>query len=170
MENALFYTLSTISQTLAGAIALLGAFVLYRLQILKVDEGNSAAAIYTHAQAAGATQDQVNRIRELQLTGRYSQLLQLSRQVKQNAPAQTPLEFTKSQSELDKLVRQRKGLRRFFLVSLILTVTVIAASVIALAITPYIAWEGYSTTVLVIGVIGLLACLGSYLLLLCRQV
>jgi hypothetical protein len=32
MQNALLYTFSTISQTLAGAIALLGAFVLYRLQ------------------------------------------------------------------------------------------------------------------------------------------
>ncbi len=32
MENALFYTFSTIAQTLAAAIALLGAFALYRLQ------------------------------------------------------------------------------------------------------------------------------------------
>lgn len=32
MQNALLYTFSTIAQTLAGAIALLGAFVLYRLQ------------------------------------------------------------------------------------------------------------------------------------------
>jgi hypothetical protein len=34
MINTVFYTFSTISQTLAGAIALLGAFVLYRLQSL----------------------------------------------------------------------------------------------------------------------------------------
>ena len=34
MENALFYTFSTIAQTLAAAIALLGAFVLFRLQTI----------------------------------------------------------------------------------------------------------------------------------------
>src|SRR6266446_456701 len=35
--NTVFYTFSTIAQTLAGAIALLGAFVLYRLQSLSSD-------------------------------------------------------------------------------------------------------------------------------------
>ena len=34
LDNTIFYTFSTIAQTLAGAIALLGAFVLYRLQSL----------------------------------------------------------------------------------------------------------------------------------------
>ncbi len=31
MENALYYTLSTIAQTLAGALAVMVAFVLFRL-------------------------------------------------------------------------------------------------------------------------------------------
>ena len=34
MENALFYTFSTIAQTLGAAIASLGAFALYRLQTI----------------------------------------------------------------------------------------------------------------------------------------
>lgn len=34
MSNALYYTFSTIAQTLAGAMALLAAFLLYRLQTL----------------------------------------------------------------------------------------------------------------------------------------
>lgn len=34
MENTLYYTFSTISQSLAGAIAFLGAFVLFRLQAI----------------------------------------------------------------------------------------------------------------------------------------
>src|SRR5439155_13188719 len=34
MSNALYYTFSTIAQTLAGAMALLAAFLLYRLQVL----------------------------------------------------------------------------------------------------------------------------------------
>lgn len=49
IANALFYTFSTISQTLAGAIALLGAFVLYRLQSLNLEieeESRSIAGRY----------------------------------------------------------------------------------------------------------------------------
>lgn len=34
MENTLYYTFSTIAQTLAGAVAFLGAFVLFRLQAI----------------------------------------------------------------------------------------------------------------------------------------
>ncbi len=34
-ETALYYTFSTIAQTLAGAFGILGAFVLYRLQGIK---------------------------------------------------------------------------------------------------------------------------------------
>ena len=37
MTNQLYYTFSTIAQTLAGAIALLAAFILYRLQTLNKD-------------------------------------------------------------------------------------------------------------------------------------
>ena len=37
MINEIFYTFSTIAQTLAGAIALLGAFVLFRLQSLNAE-------------------------------------------------------------------------------------------------------------------------------------
>ena len=37
MENTLYYTFSTIAQSLAGALALLGAFVLYRVQNIDRD-------------------------------------------------------------------------------------------------------------------------------------
>ena len=37
MENTLYYTFSTIAQALAGGIALLGAFVLYRVQSIDRD-------------------------------------------------------------------------------------------------------------------------------------
>jgi len=33
MDTAIYYTFSTIAQTLAGGIALLGAFVLFRFQL-----------------------------------------------------------------------------------------------------------------------------------------
>jgi len=59
MINTIFYTFSTMAQTLAGAIALLGAFVLYRLQSLRSDieidsgeivQGYPAIVHYIHAE------------------------------------------------------------------------------------------------------------------------
>ena len=46
MDNALYYTFSTIAQTLGGAIALLGAFVFYRLQF-RVEPAADASASRT---------------------------------------------------------------------------------------------------------------------------
>ena len=40
MQSAVYYTFSTIPQVLAGAIALLGAFTLYRLRGLGEQEDN----------------------------------------------------------------------------------------------------------------------------------
>jgi hypothetical protein len=47
LANTFFYTFSTLSQTLAGVIALLGAFVLYRLQTW-THEMDKASAILVH--------------------------------------------------------------------------------------------------------------------------
>lgn len=53
MENALFYTLSTIAQSLAAAFALLGAFVLFRLQQLSVSCAQAAAVVNCFKGAGG---------------------------------------------------------------------------------------------------------------------
>jgi hypothetical protein len=47
METALYYTLSTIAQTLAGALAILVAVILFRLSALKqtIDENRQVSAM-----------------------------------------------------------------------------------------------------------------------------
>lgn len=45
MENALYYTLSTIAQTLAGSLAVLVAFVLFRLTLLDRDLDRARAVL-----------------------------------------------------------------------------------------------------------------------------
>jgi len=46
MENSIYYTFSTMAQTLAGAIALLGVFILYRVQqIINELKGIAEAAV-----------------------------------------------------------------------------------------------------------------------------
>ena len=51
MDSALYYTFSTIAQALAAAIALLGAFTLYRLQLLVASMLEAAAILRTHTSA-----------------------------------------------------------------------------------------------------------------------
>jgi hypothetical protein len=45
METALYYTLSTIAQTLAGALAVMVAFVLLRLKDLEDNVGSGQAVL-----------------------------------------------------------------------------------------------------------------------------
>jgi hypothetical protein len=48
MENALYYTLSTIAQTLAGAFAILAAVVLFKLSSLAKEQEVAAAILNEH--------------------------------------------------------------------------------------------------------------------------
>src|SRR5207237_4524377 len=57
IANAFFYTFSTIAQTLAGAIALLGAFVLYRMESLRqaIEEDSRSVIHWYNLQIDGYT-------------------------------------------------------------------------------------------------------------------
>jgi hypothetical protein len=81
LENTFFYTFSTISQTLAGAIALLAGFVLYRLQMLNNDIGNLGERLADWVD--GIIQRKSNELpgKALFLEGKYSDLLELANQV-----------------------------------------------------------------------------------------
>ena len=57
MDAALYYTFSTIAQALAAAIALLGAFTLYRLQLLAAAMPEAASILKTHTTANRADVD-----------------------------------------------------------------------------------------------------------------
>ena len=65
MTNTVFYTFSTIAQTLAGAIALLGAFVLYRLQALRSEIERPAEA-FGNNYVAGISEGRVREINTAQ--------------------------------------------------------------------------------------------------------
>jgi hypothetical protein len=160
VENALFYTFSTISQTLAGAIALLGAFVLYRLQTLNAGLQQNAAIARTHIRG------NPNQMMDYELQGRYDEVLQVCLQANQ----ETPVEFTAARSQLAELLARRTSLYRSFRWSLLLTVSLVWVSVALLAFTPRIASTGYAEVVLALGTIWFLSCLGAYSALLVGQV
>jgi hypothetical protein len=83
-SNSLFYTFSTIAQTLAGAIALLGAFILYRLASLnqdmrecadtiseKLNDAINQADIYVQGRQC-ARRQQYQELLEISARGKYS--------------------------------------------------------------------------------------------------
>ena len=164
MESTLYYTFSTIAQTLAGAIALLGAFILYRLQ--KLNNGLDDHAKFIRKQYA-ADEDLIS-LNSFIVKGQYKKFLKYTSAkpvVAAKEEGQSPV--TDVQVKMQELLVLRKSLVRSFTVSLFLTVTLIAASVIALAVTPSLnSRNNVRSGSLSLAVVWFLACLISYVSLL----
>ncbi len=165
MENALFYTFSTIAQTLAASIALLGAFVLYRLQTLNAEiEDAGLTMIQPYLPNDEATR--------LVAHGRYAELISLLTQIQPNSvhDANNPF-ITSKRDKLPHLLALRTQLHRLLKFALGSTVVVIVSAIVILAITPVIAsssnlvWLTFS-----IGLLALLGCLCLYAVLILKAV
>jgi hypothetical protein len=127
MENTFFYTFSTIAQTLAGAIALLAGFVLYRLHLLNRDVGGLGERLAVWID--GIIQHEADELagNTLFLEGKYSQLLELANQTpipKGNYHAKTERE------RLGALLSHKASFIQNFYVSLYLTAGLITLSLI----------------------------------------
>jgi hypothetical protein len=133
MDTTLYYTFSTISQTLAGAIALLGAFVLYRLQSLGhelEDVGITTINAYRSPLR--------EQLMPLNAEEQYERMAEFTRKHAFDDPsAQAPYVASKLR-KLEPLIGRRKAIRSWLNRSLVLTVGLIAASVAILALTPRI--------------------------------
>jgi hypothetical protein len=153
-ETALYYTFSTIAQTLAGLFALLAAFVLYRLSILNDETGWNGAVL-----AEGIKTDQA---RTLNGEGRYQELPDLAAR---SNNAGRPTEFRR----LKLLVPFRRWLLCWFGFSISITAVVISASVCFIPFAPnqqktdFIAWVAW----LVIAGFGI--CVVSYVILIWKS-
>ncbi|SRR6266478_2533715 len=96
--NTVFYTFSTIAQTLAGAIALLGAFVLYRLQSLSSDiERDSHTVELNHTVER-------DKIRELRIQKKYQEIVELSKSTLR-APSPQEMPHPDLKTSTDRLRR-----------------------------------------------------------------
>ena len=156
--NSVFYTFSTIAQALAGAIALLGAFVLFRLQSLKTEIDKDAYSIAVPLEMMSIPRAMMHYRDE-----NFRNLLELV--------AQHPI-----QAGMNQALRERERLpillnRRDLLISLFkrafyLTLSLIVFSVIALVLAEAIASSQWTAiSVFAIGILWLLACVRSYILL-----
>ena len=163
VSNALFYTFSTIAQTLAGAIALLGAFVLYRLQSLRTQIDEDSERISSVYGSSGHDVATVDAVRSLHRQGKYREVLEFR--------SRAPIPGTVYQAEAEQMrlglnLQRQKALLRTFVASLGLTIGLIAASVGALAATPGIIERSCGPTVVFsVGIAWFVGCIVSYAVL-----
>ena len=157
MENALYYTFSTIAQALAAAFALLGAFVLVRLQqVTATLSASSAIVIRPYLPNEEA--------RRLLASAQFHELVTfLSTQEHKRPHAIGTHTYTAASDALAKSLALRKSMLSQLLRAMIVTAFVITSAVVVLAITPIIALSVASAWVmLAAGISGLVASLYFY--------
>ena len=154
MSNALYYTFSTIAQTLAGAMALLAAFLLYRLQVLNRAIEEDAERI------SEALVPYHGRAHEMFRGQEYVELLRAAESgyfPQGNPPVQA------ERARLTMFLRTKKTVLKHFKVALYLTAGLITFSIVALVATPQISSVAVSYAILAFGVLGFVACMLSYI-------
>jgi hypothetical protein len=155
IQSTLFYTLSTVAQTLAGAMGLLGAIVLFSLQA-------SARSIERAAQ-------QLTQIPHRDLNALYMRHLLMRRGYHEIARRYGDLLEGSTETSQDLLVyhstlawelQQEEAIRRSFWTSLLGSGVVIGYSIVGLALVPVLT-QSVVTADLFLGcaVVGALGCL-----------
>lgn len=156
--SALYYTFSTIAQCLAGAIALLGAFVLYRLETLHAEKANRSEAILA---PLGGT-DRREDANAAHARGDFASVLEISQVViTRPDPA-----IAYARRRLKAIGAHERSLMTWFWICLVLTLGTISFSIAALAVTPRLLRAEIAEETLGTGLSIFFACLGSYALLL----
>ena len=163
MENSFFYTFSTIAQTLAGAIALLAAFVLYRLQSLnaEIEIVGDRLAAWVDLACQQPPQQVINPSAfSLQGRNQYRELSALAERI--TVPANfDQAEFVRER--LPVLLKGKSALVRRFGVALSLTIGLITVSIVVLTVAPFVAASSWACFVLAGAAIWFAACMLAYI-------
>lgn len=162
MDTALYYTFSTIAQTLAGGIALLGAFVLYRFQMLAGSIEDTSE--YVRKEFKSKSHELHNKIDQAKFDREYDLVHELSKSYSEGEiDPPTIQKYYSARSRLGSMLSHRKILFRYFKFSLIATVLLILASALVLIFTPRLYMKSCSVTVIfAVGAIWFAVCLISF--------
>jgi hypothetical protein len=163
METAFYYTFSTIAQALAAVIALLGAFVLYRAQLLGSDLSHASAVIRTHSQVDAAVRAAIDAA---YIAGDHGKVFNLAKTAQQE-PERS--EVAAGFAIFEKLERDMRSLLWSFVFAVIASIIVIGGSVVVLAYTPDLARQTHAAHYLVAGYASFWVCLFLYGRLLLKQ-
>ena len=134
MENALYYTFSTIAQALAAAITILGAFALYRLQAMNAEISERSQTV-----AQAATGVERHQLRELHVHGKFEEMLVAAENIDHSKTVEYNYQVTAARIRLAALLAQRKAMRRYLSVAFWLSAGLLTGSLMILADAPTIA-------------------------------
>lgn len=152
--TTLYYTLSTIAQSLAAAIALIATFVLYRAQALSAEIERREDALLDLGFETGVRA----KAQDARLRGDVKGFLEIT-----SVQITTPNDRVDySRRRLKALFRHESSLMRAFWFSTLLTVALIGASVFGLSRVPEIVDHGREGTVLDASLFWFGGCLLSY--------
>jgi len=160
VENTLFYTFSTIAQTLASAIALLAALVLYRLQ--RISEAIDLAMSQVRQPYSLNTEAQLALEEE-----KYSEVLEYLNNARPDNPGMAAsAAYIGRKRRFESLLVLQRDLRRWLQFALVLSVIVIAISVAAIAVVPLITHSSIAATLTLVTIVAaFIWCLVVYALL-----
>lgn len=158
--TALYYTFSTIAQTLGAAIALLGAFVLFRLQSLNAEMEGSSELLWNMSGG-----EHFILIRNAHFSKQFGEVLRHTNDAA--AFYGKHEEAMRIRALLHDSWENRNSLMRWFLLTLILTVGLIFFSVVILSFVPRIQGVGI---IFALGLAWFLLCLISCAILVKKAV
>ncbi len=160
LESTLFYALSTVAQTLSGAMGLLGAIVLFALQesSRSIERAATNLTEVPHASVNSLYLRHLLMRRSFhEIARRYGELLQSTDS--RETSTEGLVQYATLTWELD----HDNALRRAFWLSLVASGIVIATSLICCAIAPQLASRAVlGRTVLDATVLGAVSCLVMY--------
>jgi hypothetical protein len=158
MESALYYTFSTIAQTLAAAIAVLGAFALYRLQSMNAELSERSSTL---AKAPAGARG--HGVREMHVHGRYEEVLESIEDFDPGATAEFNYQVTAARERLSTLLRQRRSMRRYLNIAFWVSAGLLTSSLIMIATAPKIATMPHAPAIaLTVGIVWFVVCIGTY--------
>ena len=162
LESTLYYTLSTVAQTLAGAIGLLGAIVLFSLQATAKSIERAArdlAQIPHETLSALYIRHLFSRRSYTELAQRYAELL--------TPRFEVSTDVLVSHSTLTWELQHEQAIRRSFWRALVASGLVIALSISLIALAPQLAEREILGKIALAAVVGgAMVCLVLYALLL----
>lgn len=159
MINALFYTFSTIAQTLAAAIALLAAFLLYRLQLLFADINDNFNSICVTLESSHH-----DKVRNIRYENDYNAILKLA---SETLYSQGNYKAEDERARLPVLLIKKKSILNYFWFALYLTTGLIIFSIFVLIVAPHVADSSCLLwVVFTLGFLWFVGCMVSYLLFL----
>ena len=159
IASSFYYTFSTISQTLASMVGLLGAFSLFSSQLLDTELFNTANVLFTYYMESNLKLPSPTLLE----TKNFTEFLNYIK----SHPKPTNIHFEPRFERFEILLNRKLKLVKDLKYSLLLTSVVVTISVIFIMLTPDLTrlertYNWIDSSCYGVGIVGIMFCLRSY--------